>query len=100
MSPKHDLKKVLFKDKWFKYMKRFKIEIEFFKWFESTGQIGECNSSLQVLVNRLHTKDKVVESITPPLEGISILYRRDVLKATPFNNLQNIRKITLLLLKK
>ena len=58
ICPKHALKKawyvdtyamdqrVLFKDKWFKDMKRFKTEIEFFKLFEATGQIGECNSSL------------------------------------------------------
>ena len=80
MNSKHALKKawyvdtytrdqrVLFKDKWFKDMKRFKIEIEFFKWFESTGQISEFNSSLQVLVNRWHTKGKVIKSVTPPLE--------------------------------
>ena len=52
MNSKHALKKawyvdtytrdhrVLFKDKWFKDMNRFKSEIEFFKWFESIGQIG------------------------------------------------------------
>ena len=96
MSPKHALNKawyvdtytrdqrVLFKDKWFKDMKRFKIEIEFFKWFKSTGQIGESNSSLQVLVSRWHTKHKVVESVTPPLEGINIPYRKDIFKAAPF----------------
>ena len=96
MSPKHALNKawyvdtytrdqrVLFKDKWFKDMKRFKIEIEFFNCFESTSQIGESNSSLQVLVNKFHTKDKVVESVTPPLEGINIPYRKDVLKEAPF----------------
>ena len=96
MIPKHALKKawyvdtytrdqrVLFKDNWFKDMKRFKIEIEFFKWFESTGKIGESNSSLQFLVNRWHIKAKVVESVTPPLEGINIPYRKDVLKEAPF----------------
>ena len=36
----------------------------------STGQIAESNSSLQVLVNRWHTEDKVVESFTPPLYGL------------------------------
>ena len=95
MSPKHAIKKVwyvdtytrdqlvLFKHKWFKDIKRFQTEVEFFKWFESTGQIGE-SSSLQVLVNRWHTKDKVVKSVTPPLEGLNISYRKDVLKAAPF----------------
>ena len=96
VSPKHALKRawyvdtypkeqrVLFKDKWFKDMKRFKTEIEFFKWFEATGQIGEDSSSLQVLVNKWHTKDKVVESITPPLEGLNIPYRKEIIKAAPF----------------
>ena len=87
--------RVLFKDKWFKDMKRFKTEIEFFKWFESTGQIGESNSLLQVLVNRWQTKDKVVKSVTRPLEGINIPYIKDVLKAPPFKNLQSIKKTTL-----
>ena len=112
MSPKHALNKawyvdtytrdqrVLFKDNWFKDMKRFKIEIEFFKWFEATGQIVECNSPLQLLVNKWHTKDMVVESVTPPLEGINIPYRKDVVKATPLKNLQYTKKKTLLLSKK
>ena len=65
-------------------MKRFKTEIEFFKWFEATRQVSECSSSLRVLVNSWHTKDKVVESVTPPLEGINIPYRNDFLKAAPF----------------
>ena len=49
MSYKHALKKAwyvdtytraqrfLLKDKWFKDMKKFKTEIEFFKWFECSG---------------------------------------------------------------
>ena len=96
MSPMHALKKasyvdthttyqrVLFKDKWFKNIKRFKTDIGFYKWFKSAGQICESNSSLQVFVNRWHTKDKVVETVTRPLEGINIPYRKDVLKAAPF----------------
>lgn len=60
-NPNHALKKawyvdtytkdqrISFSDKWFKDMKIFKTEIEFFKWFECSGQIDETNSSLQVL---------------------------------------------------
>ena len=35
------------------------------------------------MINKWHTKDKVVESITP-LEGIHVPYRKEVLKAAPF----------------
>ncbi|KAK4706224.1 hypothetical protein R3W88_034219 [Solanum pinnatisectum] len=73
-----------FRDKWFKDVKRFKTEIEFFKWFEASGQIDDKQSSLQVLINKWYTKEQVVESITPPLEGLSIPYRKEILKATPF----------------
>ena len=95
-NPKHALKKdwyvdtytkdqrISFRDKLFKDMKRFKTEIEFFKWFECSGQIDETNSSLQVLINKWHTKDKVVKSITPPLEDIHIPYTNEVLKGVLF----------------
>ncbi|KAK4721505.1 hypothetical protein R3W88_011738 [Solanum pinnatisectum] len=72
-----------FRDKWFKDMKRFKTEIEFFKWFESSGQIDDKQSSLQVLINKWYTKEQVVKSVTPP-EGLRIPYRMEILKATPF----------------
>lgn len=65
-------------------MKRLKTEIEFIKWFKCSGKIDETNSSLQVLINKLHTKNNVVESITPPLEGVSIPYKKDILKSAPF----------------
>ena len=55
-------------------MKRFKNEIELFKWFECSGQIDEANSSIKVLITKWHTKDKVVEGKTPPYEGIYIPY--------------------------
>lgn len=65
-------------------MKRFKTEIEFFRWFEITGQLGSTNDSLQTLVSRWYTKEQVVDSITPPLEGLKIPYRKEILTATPF----------------
>lgn len=56
---------VAFKDKWHKDMKKFKTEIEFFKWFEITGQLGHSKESLQTLVTRWYTKEQVVDSVTP-----------------------------------
>ena len=76
-------------------MKRFETKVEFFKWFELSGQIDGTKSSLQVLVNKWHTRNKVVESVTPPLEGLKIPYRKDVIIASPFK--KNIEKSTSLI---
>ncbi|KAH0658256.1 hypothetical protein KY289_027004 [Solanum tuberosum] len=38
-----------------------------------TGKIDNCTESLQVIINKWHTaSNKVIESVTPPLEGINI----------------------------
>ncbi|KAK4731465.1 hypothetical protein R3W88_024453 [Solanum pinnatisectum] len=76
--------RISFRDRWFKDMERFKTEVEFFNWFESSGQIDDTRSSLQVLINKWYTKEQVIESVTPPLEGLSIPYRKEILKAAPF----------------
>lgn len=65
-------------------MTRFETEIEFFKWFEYSGQMGNQKDSLQVLINKWHTKNAIIESSIPPLEGISIPYRDDIIQASPF----------------
>lgn len=65
-------------------MKRFKTEVEFFRWFEHSGQIDHTQVSLQTLVTHWYTKEQVVDNITPPLEGLKIPYRKDILKASPF----------------
>ena len=88
-------KRKAFRDKWYLDMKRFKAEVEFFKWFEFSGQIDDTKSSLQVLVNKWHTRNEVVESITPPLEGLRIPYRKDIIVASPFK--KNIEKNTSLI---
>ncbi|KAG5587355.1 hypothetical protein H5410_047789 [Solanum commersonii] len=74
-----------FRDLWIKDMRRIGCEIEFFKWFEMTGRIENCDESLQVIINKWYTaSNKVVESITPPLEGINIPIAGIVIKVSPF----------------
>lgn len=73
-----------FKEKWLSDMERFKTEIKFFRWFKISGQLGSTNDSLKTLVTRWYTKEQVVDSITPPLEGLKIPYRKEILTATPF----------------
>uniref|UniRef100_M0ZNU1 Uncharacterized protein n=1 Tax=Solanum tuberosum TaxID=4113 RepID=M0ZNU1_SOLTU len=66
-------------------MRRISCEIEFFKWFEMTCKIDNQIESLQVIINKWYTtSNKVVESITPPLEGINIPIAGTVIKASPF----------------
>ncbi|KAG5576348.1 hypothetical protein H5410_056482 [Solanum commersonii] len=66
-------------------MRRIGCEIEFFKWFEMIGRIENCAESWQVIINKWYTtSNKVVESTTPPLEGISIPIAGTVIKASPF----------------
>ncbi|KAH0743047.1 hypothetical protein KY290_031040 [Solanum tuberosum] len=74
-----------FRDLWMKDMRRIGCEIEFFRWFEMTGRIENCTESLQVIINKWYTSsNKIVESITPPLEGINIPIAGTVIKASPF----------------
>ncbi|KAH0763372.1 hypothetical protein KY290_019445 [Solanum tuberosum] len=74
-----------FRDLWMADMRRIGCEIEFFKWFEMTGRIENCTESLQVIINKWYTtSNKVVESVTPPLEGINIPIAGTVIKASPF----------------
>ncbi|KAH0753194.1 hypothetical protein KY285_006342 [Solanum tuberosum] len=74
-----------FRDLWMAEMRRIDCEIEFFKWFEMTGRIENCVESLQVIINKWYTtSNKVVESITPPLEGINIPIVGTMIKASPF----------------
>ena len=74
-----------FREIWMKDMRRIGCEIEFFKWFEMTGRIENCTESLQVIINKWYTSsNKVVESTTPPLEGINIPIAGTVIKASPF----------------
>ncbi|KAG5576325.1 hypothetical protein H5410_056459 [Solanum commersonii] len=50
-----------------------------------TGRIENCTESLQVIINKWYTaSNKVVESITPPLEGINIPIAGTVIKSSPF----------------
>ncbi|KAH0679095.1 hypothetical protein KY284_020180 [Solanum tuberosum] len=50
-----------------------------------TSRIENCTESLQVIINKWYTaSNKVVESITPPLEGINIPIAGTVIKASPF----------------
>uniref|UniRef100_M1D3V3 Uncharacterized protein n=1 Tax=Solanum tuberosum TaxID=4113 RepID=M1D3V3_SOLTU len=66
-------------------MRRIGCEIEFFKWFEMTGKIENCTESLQVIINKWYTaSNKVVESVTPPLEVINIPVVGTVIKTSPF----------------
>ncbi|KAH0713633.1 hypothetical protein KY289_009592 [Solanum tuberosum] len=74
-----------FRDSWMNDMRRIGCEIEFFKWFEMTGKIENQTESLKVYINKWYTtSNKVVESITPPLEGINIFVVGRVIKASPF----------------
>ncbi|KAH0752254.1 hypothetical protein KY285_005402 [Solanum tuberosum] len=74
-----------FRDLWMIDMRRIGCEIEFFKWFEMTSRIENCTESLQVIINKWYTtSNKVVESITPPQEGINIPIAGTVIKASPF----------------
>ncbi|KAH0654227.1 hypothetical protein KY289_031905 [Solanum tuberosum] len=74
-----------FRDLWMADMRRIGCEMEFFKWFEMTGRIENCTESLQVIINKWYTaSNKVVECITPPLEGINIPIAGTVIKASPF----------------
>lgn len=65
-------------------MKKFETEIEFFRWFEVTGQLGHSRESLQTLVIRWYTKEQTIDSVTSPLEGVKIPCRKEILLATPF----------------
>lgn len=78
-----------FKNKWYRDMNRFKTEIEFFKWFEITGQLGSSRDSLQTLVTRWYTKEQTIDSITPPLEGLKIPYRKEIFAASPFKKVNS-----------
>ncbi|KAK4728986.1 hypothetical protein R3W88_021974 [Solanum pinnatisectum] len=74
-----------FRDSWIKDMGRIGCEIEIFKWFEMTGKIDNQTESLQVIINKWYTtSNKIVESITPPLEGINIPIAGTVIIASPF----------------
>uniref|UniRef100_M1CU17 Uncharacterized protein n=1 Tax=Solanum tuberosum TaxID=4113 RepID=M1CU17_SOLTU len=49
------------------------------------SMIENCDESLQVIINKWYTaSNKVVESITPPLEGINIPIAGTVIKDSPF----------------
>ncbi|KAH0654226.1 hypothetical protein KY289_031904 [Solanum tuberosum] len=74
-----------FRDLWMADMRRIGCEMEFFKWFEMTGRIENCTESLQVIINKWYTaSNKVVEWITPPLEGINIPIAGTVIKSSHF----------------
>lgn len=74
-----------FKDKWIKDMKRIRCNIEFFKWFELTGQIPNQQESLQMIINKWYTKKgTIIEATTPPLEEILIPIQGQVITASPF----------------
>ncbi|KAH0692698.1 hypothetical protein KY290_020824 [Solanum tuberosum] len=71
-----------FRDSWMANMRRIDCEIEIIRWFEMTGKIGNQTKSLQVIINKWYAiSNKVVESITPPLEGINIHVAGTVIKA-------------------
>ncbi|XP_047251366.1 uncharacterized protein LOC124886583 [Capsicum annuum] len=66
-------------------MKRLRCDMEFFFWFEKTGRIENQTESLNVIVTKWYTqRNTVVESTTPPLEGLNISYSNEVIKASPF----------------
>ncbi|KAF3638177.1 hypothetical protein FXO38_21137 [Capsicum annuum] len=46
--------------------------------------MGNQKDSLQVLINRWHTKNATIESTILPFEGISIPYRDDIIHSSPF----------------
>jgi len=74
-----------FKDKWIKDLKRIKCDIEFFKWFEITGQIPNQKESLKMIVNKWYTKNKgIIEDVNPPLEEILLPVQSEVITASPF----------------
>ena len=70
---------------WIADMKRLRCDLEFFFWFEKTGRIENQTESLNVIVTKWYTqRNTVVESTTPPLEGLNISYANEVIKASPF----------------
>ncbi|KAH0682835.1 hypothetical protein KY290_021426 [Solanum tuberosum] len=74
-----------FRDLWMADMRRIGCEIEFFKWFEMIGRIENQTKSLQMIVNKWYTtSNKVVESVTPSLEGLNIPVASTIIKASPF----------------
>ncbi|KAH0719988.1 hypothetical protein KY284_005018 [Solanum tuberosum] len=82
-----------FRDLWMADMRRIGCELEFFKWFEMTGRIENCAESLQAIINKWYTvSNKIVESITPPLEGINIPIAGTVIKTSPFKE-KNIDRV-------
>ncbi|KAM3198755.1 hypothetical protein P3L10_034506 [Capsicum annuum] len=70
---------------WIADMKRLRCDMQFFFWFEKTGRIENQTDSLNVIVTKWYTqRNTVVESTTPPLEGLNISYSNEVIKASPF----------------
>uniref|UniRef100_M1DNV5 DUF7588 domain-containing protein n=1 Tax=Solanum tuberosum TaxID=4113 RepID=M1DNV5_SOLTU len=74
-----------FRDLWMANMERIGCEIEFFKWFEMTEKIENQIESLQMIINKWYTtSNKVVEFVTPHLEGLNIPVAGTIIKASPF----------------
>ncbi|XP_070002055.1 uncharacterized protein [Nicotiana sylvestris] len=74
-----------FKNNWIKDLKRLKCDIEFFRWFELTGQIPNQKESLQMIINKWYTKNKgTIEATIPPLDEIVIPVQTEVITASPF----------------
>ncbi|KAG5571277.1 hypothetical protein H5410_061043 [Solanum commersonii] len=66
-------------------MRRIDCEIEFFKWFEMTGKFENQIETLKMIINKwFTTSNMVVESITPPLEGLNNPVAGTINKASPF----------------
>lgn len=73
-----------FRDILMKNMKRIGCEIELFKWFEKSSRIENCTDSLKIIINKWYTSsNKIVESTTPPVEGINSPIASTVIKASP-----------------
>ncbi|KAG5605600.1 hypothetical protein H5410_027092 [Solanum commersonii] len=78
-------KREAFRDLWMADMRKIDYEIEFFKWFEMTRKNENQIKSLQMIINKWYTRsNKVVESITHPLEGLNIPVAGTIIKAFPF----------------
>ncbi|KAH0722198.1 hypothetical protein KY285_004811 [Solanum tuberosum] len=74
-----------FRDLWMANMKRIGCEIKFFKRFEMTGKIENETESLQMIINKwCTTSNKVVEYVTPHLEGLNIHVAGTIIKASSF----------------
>ncbi|KAK4366632.1 hypothetical protein RND71_014512 [Anisodus tanguticus] len=76
--------RLAFRKTWIADMKRLRCNIEFFRWFQVTGQLGSEPDSLKTLVNKWYTNTKVVNTVIPPLEKIRIPVEGEVVEAAPF----------------